>query len=266
MARVELIAGDHGVVTFWLDNPAKLNALDEAMLAELIDGIRDHGARQACRLIVIRGRNGTFCAGRDVAGLQRTGGTRPLDPMEQIQPARDLAEALINCPVPTLAAVSGRAVGLGMGIVVWCDMAICDKGAKFSVPEARIGIPPSMIALSLLRSIGPRATADLVMRGRTVGAEHVEKVGLIQKVCESELDMESEIADMSSEVFRCSPVALRTSKLLLREISDMAFDVGFDQAIRVAAQSLSSADAIEGLDAFRSKRSPNWTLSADSAD
>lgn len=265
MGRVEIAVGDNGMVTFWLDNPGKLNALNETMLATLTDGIRHHGAQAACRLIVIRGRNGTFCAGRDVAGLQRTEGSAPLDAMEQIRPARELAEALINCPAPTVAAVAGRTVGLGMGMVVWCDMAICETGATFSVPEARIGIPPSMIAFSLVRAIGPRATADLVLRGRTVGAEHASQIGLMQRVCEDASGIEAELAALSSEIWRCSPAALRSSKRLLREISDMPFEDGFSRAIEVAAASLGSADAIEGMGAFRSKRPPVWTLAPTSA-
>ncbi len=260
MGQVEITVGDNGMVTFWLDNPGKLNALDEAMLATLTNGIRHHGTQAACRLIVIRGRHGTFCAGRDVAGLQRTEGSVPPDAMEQIRPARELAEALIDSPVPTVSAVTGRAVGLGMGMVVWCDMAICEKDATFSVPEARIGIPPSMIALSLARAIGPRATADLVLRGRTVGAEHASQIGLIQKVCESSSQIDAELAVMSSDVLRCSPAALSGSKRLLRETADMPFDNGFSRAIEVAATSLGSAEAIEGMDAFRSKRPPSWIL------
>lgn len=260
MGRVEIAVGDNGMVTFWLDNPGKLNALSEPMLATLTNGIRHHGAQAACRLIVVRGRNDTFCAGRDVAGLQRTEGSASPDALEQIRPARELAEALIDCPVPTVAAVAGRAVGLGMGMVVWCDMAICEASATFSVPEARIGIPPSMIALSLVRAIGPRATADLVLRGRTVGAGHASQVGLIQRVCEDASCIDAELAVLSSDVWRCSPAALRGSKRLMREISDMPFDDGFSRAIEVAAASLGSADAIEGMDAFRSKRPPGWTL------
>ncbi|MET4575361.1 enoyl-CoA hydratase/isomerase family protein [Ottowia thiooxydans] len=266
MGRVEIAVGDNGMVTFWLDNPGKLNALNETMLATLTNGIRHHGAQAACRLIVIRGRNGTFCAGRDVAGLQRTEGSAPPDALEQIRPARELAETLIGCPVPTVAAVAGRAVGLGMGMVVWCDMAICETSATFSVPEARIGIPPSMIALSLVRAIGPRATADLVLRGRTVGAEHALQVGLIQKVCEDDSGIDTDLAALSSDVWRCSPAALRSSKRLLREITDMPFDDGFSRAIEVAAASLGSADAIEGMHAFRSKRPPTWTLTPTPAD
>ncbi len=258
MGRVDIVTGAKGMTTFWLDSPGKLNAMDEQMLAALTDGIRHHGAQAACRLIVIRGRNGTFCAGRDVAGLQHAEGAARPDAMEQVRPARELAEALLDCPVPTVAAVAGRAVGLGMGMVVWSDMAICEKGASFSVPEARIGIPPSMIALSLVRAIGPRATADLVLRGRTALAHEAAHSGLIQKVCDGEAGLDAELEAMAADIYRCSPAALRASKGLMREIADLPFHDGFTRAIAVAAGSLASPDAVEGMDAFRTKRSPRW--------
>src|SRR3546814_6658620 len=100
--------------------------------------------------------------------------------MEQVRPAKQLADTLLNCPVPTVAAVSGRAIGLGLGIAVWCDLAIADQSASFSVPEARLGIPPSMTAWSLARVAGVRATADMVLRGRTVSAQEARHCGLIQ--------------------------------------------------------------------------------------
>jgi methylglutaconyl-CoA hydratase len=260
MPQVDTELGGDGLVTFWLDNPGKLNALDGAMLAMLTQGILRHGAGGECRLIAIRGRNGTFCAGRDVSNLQHHEGAGAPDAMAQVAPARQLAEALLQCPVPTVAVVSGRAVGLGMGMVAWCDFAIAQAGATFSVPEARLGIPPSMIALSLVRSLGPRDAAELVLRGRTITAAHAHRIGLLQAVCDDEAALARELADIASDVLRCSPVALRAGKALMREVADQPFAAAFEQATRVAAASLGSPDATEGMEAFRSKRPPRWAV------
>ena len=222
MGRIEIAVGDNGMVTLWLDNPGKLNALNETMLATLTEGIQHHGAQAACRLIVIRGRNGTFCAGRDVAGLQRTEGSAPPDALEQIRPARELAEALIDCPVPTIAAVAGRAAGLGMGMVVWCDMAICETGATFSVPEARIGIPPSMIALSLVRAIGPRATADLGPLIERIGrsADALEKMG--NEAALASANAGKTVDSVGADIKRFTADSLPEVQRLLGEMSVLA--------------------------------------------
>jgi methylglutaconyl-CoA hydratase len=156
--------------------------------------------------------------------------------------------------------VSGLAVGLGMGLVVWCDLAIAERQARFSVPEARLGIPPSMIAMSMVRLIGARATADLTLRARTIGTEEAARIGLLGKVCDGEAGLSAEVAAMAADILKCSPAALRSSKALMREIADQPFAAAFDRATAVAAGSLGSPDAVEGMDAFRGKRPPRWAV------
>lgn len=260
MAKIEVQAGANGAVTFWLDNPAKHNALTESMLANLVSGIQHQAALPGTRLIVIRGRQGIFCAGRDVSDLQTRAPQAKHSATEQVRPAKQLANTLLNCPVPTVAAVSGRAIGLGLGIVVWCDLAIADESASFSVPEARLGIPPSMTAWSLAHVVGVRSAADWVLRGRTVRAQEAWHCGLVPRPCQDEADLSRVLEVIAQDVRRCGPAALRASKALMRELDGQAFMQGLEHATRVAADSLASDEAVEGMRAFREKRPPMWMI------
>lgn len=262
MARVEIERTPDGVVRLWLDNPARRNALDSAMLEQLTGALRGQGADPACRLVLIQGRHGTFCAGRDVGDLQQQQGAQAPDPMAQLAPARALAEALWACPAPTVAVVSGKAVGLGLGLVAWSDFAIAEAGASFSFPEARLGIPPSMIAVSLLRVLPPREVCELIMRGAQLGAAEARRIGLVQRVAEGEAGLEQACEELVADILRASPQALRTSKALLREAAGLPFAQAFERGVQVAAQALSSQDAVEGLAAFQAKRPPAWVPAA----
>lgn len=260
MAEIEVQAGANGAVTFWLNNPARHNALNEEMLGKLIGDIQYQAALPETRLIVIRGRQGAFCAGRDVSDLQTHAPGAKHIAMEQVRPAKQLADMLLNCPVPTVAAVSGRAIGLGVGIAVWCDLAIADQSASFSVPEARLGIPPSMTAWSLARVVGLRSAADWILRGRTVKAQEAWHCGLISQPCQDEAALSRALEVIAQDVRRCGPMALRASKALMRELDGQPFMQGLERATRVAADSLDSDEAMEGLRAFREKRPPAWTI------
>src|SRR3546814_5892151 len=99
MAGIEVEASGNGAVTFWLDNPAKRNALTETMLADLIGGIQHLAVHPGTRLIIVRGRQGTFCAGRDVSDLQAGRLRASRDAMEQVRPAKQLADKIGRAPV-----------------------------------------------------------------------------------------------------------------------------------------------------------------------
>lgn len=261
MAQVDIETSPDGVVTFWLDNPDKRNALDGAMLDALTTGLRRHGADPASRLVLLRGRHGMFCAGRDVGNLQHDVHESAPDAMAQLAPACALAEALQACAVPTVAVVTGKAVGLGLGLVVWSDFAIAEAGASFSFPEARLGIPPSMIALSLMRVLPVREATALTMRGLQLSASEARQVGLVQRLADGEPALEQECALLTHDILRASPNALRVSKALMREVAEQPYAQAFERAVRVAADALSSPDAVEGIAAFQQKRAPTWVPS-----
>lgn len=260
MATIDVQSGPHGAVTIWLDNPSKRNALTEGMLRALVHAIEHQATCPETRLIVIRGRAGMFCAGRDVSDLQADGTEEKQRGMDLVGPAVQLAHALLNCPVPTVAAVSGRAIGLGVGIAVWCDLAVADQSASFSIPEARLGIPPSMTAWSLARVIGLRNAADWVLRGRTIPAQEAWQSGLLSQLLDDEDALSQALDVVAHDIYCGGPVALRVSKALMRELDGHSFMQGFERATEVAANSLSSEEAREGMQAFREKRPPAWRI------
>ncbi len=246
-----------GIVTCWIDNPARRNALNDGMLGTLASTFEAATAEPHTRAIFIRGRAATFCAGRDLGELDA--GTDESDDAlrARIAPALRLALAVRDCAVPTVAIVEGKAVGLGVALASWCDMALAAHTATFSIPEARAGIAPSFTAVSLMQAIGRRNALGMCLTGRVASAHEALGLGLVQQVCASD-QLDAEAATLAQSFMKGSPKALRQCKALLEHAREQSFGEAVLSARDTAVASMRGAEAAEGMAAHRMKRPPSW--------
>lgn len=245
-----------GIVTCWIDNPARRNALNDAMLAALA-GAMEEAEEQGARAVLVRGRHGVFCSGRDLGELDAGAGEDDATLARRIEPALRLAHAVRHCGVPTVAVIEGKALGLGVALASWCDMAIASDAALFSIPEARAGIAPSFTAVSLMQAIGRRAALGLCLTGRSVGAAEALSIGLVQQVSSApELDATVEV--LCGSLVKAGPLALKQTRQLLDAAWGLPFDAVIGLASQLAVESMKTAEAAEGMAAFRAKRPPVW--------
>jgi methylglutaconyl-CoA hydratase len=247
-----------GIVTCWIDNPGRRNALNDGMLAALADVMEDAGA-QGARTVIVRGRHNIFCSGRDLGELDAGEGEDEAALARRIAPALRLARAVRHCAVPTVAVIDGKAVGLGVALATWCDMALASDGATFSIPEARAGIAPSFTAVSLMQTVGRRAALSLCLTGRSVGAADALALGLVQQVCAAQ-ELEAAVETLAGSFIKGSPQALRHTKALLDQAASQSFGAAIDLASRMAVASMRADEAAEGMAAFRAKRPPAWAV------
>lgn len=247
---------DRGIVTCWIDNPGRRNALNDGMLAALA-AVMETAGEQGARAIFVRGRHQLFCSGRDLGELD-AGEEESDDALaRRIDPALRLARAVRHCAVPTVAVVEGKAVGLGVALATWCDMAMASEAAGFSIPEARAGIAPSFTAVSLMQTLGRRAALSLCLTGRSVGAAEALSLGLVQQVYAAQ-DVQTTIEALAASFIKGSPQALQHTKALLEQAIDQDFDAAIGLASQTAVASMRTPDAAEGMAAFRAKRPPVW--------
>lgn len=248
---------DDGVVTLTLDNPEHRNALNDGLIAALTGALRDAAADAACRAVVLRGAGGMFCAGRelnDVVGLQGAG-------TEAVEAAYGavwaLNEALYYLPKPTVAVVERFALGAGAGLVNWSDIAIAEEGALIGYPETRIGFPPTLTAVSVIRSIGRKAAMDLLLTARNVPAEEAVRVGLVTRVVPRGGAMAA-----AEETLRLllanSPDAIARTKRVVWKVEDADYRAGCAAAVDSISVAVTTREAREGVAAFVEKRAPRW--------
>ncbi len=246
-------AVDGPVARLTLNSPHNRNAMSSALIRGLHDGLRRAVVDPAVRTVVLGHTGNTFCAGAD---LSETAGADPGTAMaartlEMIA----LLRAVVECPLPVIAAVDGHVRAGGMGLVGACDIAIAGPRSTFALTEVRIGVAPAMISLTLLPKLAPRAAARYYLTGETFNADRAAEIGLLTEAAD---DVEAAVDAVTAELAKGSPQGLAASKAF----TTAAVLAGFDRdAERLAAESarlFDSAEAREGMAAFLQKRPPRW--------
>lgn len=246
-----------GVHVIRIDNPEHRNAMNNALIEQLIAALRAAGEEPACRAVFLRGRGGIFCAGRELRDL-RALAQAPLDEITAAyERLRRLNEALYFCPKPTVAVVEKYAFGLGATMLSWCDIAIAAAGAQIAYPEVHHGITPSPAVMAMLRGLGRKATMDLLLTGRRVGTDEALRIGLVSRVVAPEA-LEQTLAETATALLRGSPSALQRTKAFVWHSEDAGHRAGMASAVDSISAGLASPEAREGIGAFLDKRQPGW--------
>ncbi|RRR40894.1 enoyl-CoA hydratase family protein [Mycolicibacter terrae] len=242
-----------GSARLTLDSPHNRNALSSRLVAQLHAGLRDAAADPNVRVIVLGHTGNTFCAGADLS--EASGG----DPGDlAADRARELAallRAIVECPRPVIAAVDGHVRAGGMGLVGACDIAVAGPASTFALTEARIGVAPSIISLTLLPKLSPRAAARYYLTGEKFGAAEAADIGLITLAVE---DIGAAVADLVADLRLGSPQGLAASKALTTAAVLAGFDRDAERLSLASARMFVSDEAREGMLAFLQKRPPSW--------
>ena len=246
-------AVDGHVARLTLDSPHNRNALSTRLVEQLHAGLRDAAADPAVRTVVLGHTGGTFCAGADLS--EASDG----DPFETtVARGREMTavlRAIVESPVPVVAAIDGHVRAGGLGLVGACDIAVAGPRSTFALTEARIGVAPAVISLTLLPKITPRAAARYYLTGETFTAPTAAEIGLITLAAD---DLDTAIAGIVADLGRGSPQGLAASKALTTADILARFDRDAEALARESARLFVSEEAHEGMLAFLQKRPPRW--------
>ena len=237
-----------------LNSPHNRNALSTTLVNQLHQGLRDASADPAVRAVVLGHAGGTFCAGAD---LSEGGGVDPYD--MAVARAREMAalmRAIVSSPLPVIAAIDGHVRAGGFGLVGACDIAVAGPRITFALTEARIGVAPAIISLTLLPKLSARAAARYYLTGEKFDAGQAAEIGLITIAAE---DVDAAVDKLVADIGRGSPQGLAASKALTTTAVLEGFDRDAERLAEESARLFVSAEAREGMLAFLEKRAPNWT-------
>lgn len=236
-----------------LNSPHNRNALSTALVGQLHQGLRDAAADSAVRVVVLGHEGGTFCAGAD---LTEAGGGNPFDvAVGRAREMTALLRAIVSAPLPVIAAVDGHVRAGGFGLVGACDIAVAGPRSTFALTEARIGVAPSIISLTLLPKLSPRAAARYYLTGETFGAAEAAEIGLVTMAAD---DVDAAVEKLVADVSRGSPQGLAASKALTTAAVLEGFDRDAERLTEESARLFVSDEAREGMMAFLQKRPPSW--------
>jgi methylglutaconyl-CoA hydratase len=248
---------ERGVARVTLNRPEVYNAYNGDMIAGLLAAYEDL-ADKPMRCVVLTGAGKNFQAGADLKWLDTV---RASSPEENLRASRMTAEAvqrLNMLPVPTVAMVQGACFGGGTGIIAACDIVIAADNAIFSIAEVRVGVAGTIIVPQLNDAIGLRQVRRYALTGERFDAQEARRIGLVHEVVPpGELEAAGERT--VGHILASAPEAVAQTKATAMRFAWSNLDAKTFTALSDSHSARrQSAEAAEGLRAFREKRLPRW--------
>jgi enoyl-CoA hydratase len=236
-----------------LNRPAVLNALNQALLADLVERLEELDRDPGIRAIVITGNGRAFAAGADIAEMAE------LTAVEMaMRPQRERWERIRRIKAPTIAAVCGLALGGGCELALTCDMIVAAETARFGQAEINLGILPGGGGTQrLTRAAGKARAMEMILTGRQIGAREAFAAGMISRVVPSEQCLVEAIR-LAHDIAAKPPVAIRMAKQAILAADEMPLGAGLDYERRNFEVAFGTADRVEGMRAFLEKRVPEF--------
>jgi enoyl-CoA hydratase/carnithine racemase len=252
----DVVLADHGLVTeIRLNRASAGNALSTGLAEELAaaaGAVRDTAARA---VVLSSAAPGAFCVGADLKERDRL---TDADFMAQRLVFRRTFAAVLQLPVPVVAAVHGFALGGGYELALCCDLIVADESAVVGLPEVTLGIVPGGGGTQLLpRRAGYGVAADLILTGRRVPAAEAARLGLVDRLVPAGHDLEAAI-ELATRIAGNSPVAVSNARNAIRRGLDVDLAAGLDIEDSAWRATVFSDDRREGVRAFVERRRPHW--------
>ena len=248
-----LVERDGPVAVVTMNRPDKLNALNEAVRARLMEAVDDLAADPAVKVAVLRGAGDkAFVAGADVAEFA----ARTPAEQREVYQRRRVYDALADFPKPIIAAVHGYCLGGGSELALACDVRVADRTARFSQAEIRLGLIPGAGGTQrLARLVGYGQALRIALTGDVIDAEEAHRIGLVELLVEEGKHVEKAI-EVAGRMARWSPVALRLVKQSVRQALEAPLSAGLEHERELFLAAFGSEDGREGVAAFVEKRDP----------
>ncbi len=238
-----------GVLTLTLSRPEKRNALNGALVEALTEALTRARDDAEVRAVAIRGAGRDFCAGADLAELERISDIGPDESLEDARRLGALFTLMRTMPKPVVAVVHGRALAGGCGLATACDALLAHEDAELGYPEIHLGFVPAMVMTMLRRKMGEGHAFDLVTRGHRVDARAAREMGLVTRVFDAdrfEADVDRHLAELAG----MPPTAVALTKSLLYELDELSFEEGIERGAQVNVEARMSEVCRDGVRRF----------------
>jgi enoyl-CoA hydratase len=248
---------DEHVVVLTLNRPSVLNAFNTQMGLELREFFTAmYVDPEDTRCIVMTGAgNQAFCAGGDLK--QRNEMTND-EWMQQHAVFEQKTRAMMDCPIPIIAAVNGAAYGGGCELALGADFIYAARSAQFAQPEVKLGIMPGAGGTQQLpRACGVRRAKEIILTGRPFDAEEALEWGIVNRVCEDEALID-EALSTARLIAANGPIAVQQAKKSAGMATQLDLKTGYAFEIEAYNRTVPTNDRLEGVRAFNEKRKPDF--------
>jgi len=237
-----------------LNRPQKLNALSRDMIGALSGTFTNLEGDTELRAVILTGAGEkAFCAGTDISELVQL---KPGEAEAVSKRGQSLCNQIENFPAPVIAAVNGIAAGGGCELALAGHIRIASTNASFSLPETKLGIIPGYGGTQrLARVIGSGRALEMMLSGKTVGAEEALQIGLVNRLTGAD-DLLVETESLANEVAQLAPLAIRACLKAVTQGLELQLADGLALETELFAALFATEDMREGTSAFLEKRRP----------
>lgn len=250
-----LVETTDGIATLTLNRPNQFNALSSALINELQIALDRAAADPDVRVVVLAGRGRGFCAGHDLKELRALPGVAEVEAL--IAGCSRMMMTITRLPLPVVARVHGLATAAGCQLVAACDLAVASSSATFATPGVDIGAFCSTPSVALGRAVGRKPAMEMLLTGEAISAERAREIGLVNRVVAPDA-LDAAVESLAKLIASKSPAAIATGKDVFYRQMEMPLDQAYAVAGRAIACDFVGEDGREGVDAFVTKRRPQW--------
>jgi methylglutaconyl-CoA hydratase len=246
------------IATIWLNRPQIHNAFNELMIREIMEAYLWLNQQETVRIIVLRGKGKSFCAGADLNWMRDVASYSYEQNFAESLQLSKCFYTIYTSGKPTIALVHGAAIGGANGLLAACDFAFAAESTVFSLSEVKIGIVPACISPYVTKRVGEYGSKELMLTGKRFNGKEAEKHRLVNKsVADEEIEI---LLHETIDLLRTSgPKAMTHCKNLIYDISNkLTLHDAIDYTARMIADIRASDEGQEGMAAFLEKRKPNW--------
>ncbi len=244
-----------GIAWAQFNRPKKLNALNPDVFRDLEAVVARCEEDDAVRVLILTGNEKAFAAGADIGAMAEGDIGVAYDQTDQTMRVQ---ERLADLPKPTIAAVSGYALGGGCEVALCCDFRIAADNAVLGLPEITLGIIPGGGGTQRLpRLVGLSLAAELIFLGETIKADKAERIGLVNRIVPSD-SLEAEATALAEKLIERPAVALRAAKTAIRKGMSTSLKEGLQIEQGLFCMLFGTEDKKEGMAAFLEKRKPSF--------
>jgi enoyl-CoA hydratase/carnithine racemase len=253
MADLVQVTRDGHVALLRLNRPEARNALSPELMEALAAELERLDPDPEVRCAVIAGSDEVFAAGADIKAMAERSFEEALR-----HPAASFWRRLAAIKTPTIAAVSGYALGGGCELALACDMIVAADTAVFGQPEIRLGIIPGGGGTQrLARVVGKQRAMEYVLTGKRFDAQEAQELGLVNQVVDAERWLDGAM-ELAGTVAERPPIAARLGKQAVLAAEETALSAGLESERRLYELAMATEDRAEGMKAFLEKREPKF--------
>ena len=254
-ATLTVVIDADGIGLITLNRPEALNAMNTQMMTDLRDCfmqfyVDDSAAR--CLILTGAGERG-FCTGAD---LKERHGMSDATWRQQHAVIEQAIKAMMDCPIPVIAAVNGAAYAGGLELALACDFVYAADHAKFALTEVTLGIMPGAAGTqNLPRAVGQRRAKEIILTGTSFTAADALTWGLANKVVPS-AHLMAEVRAVAGKIAANAPISVKQAKKAIDKATELDRQTGYAFELEAYNRTVPTQDRQEGITAFNEKRKP----------